>query len=344
MSFYYNITKRAPFSKLKNIDFYNIFLDLVSILLIIAVILLIVNPARYIASVNSGIRLFFVSVFPSLLPFLFISKLLDGLNVFHKLNKLVSPINNKLFGVPSISSYPIIMSLLSGYPIGAKIVGEMVKENQISYSEAKQIIALSSTSGPIFVIGSVGANMLGSVKIGALILLSHFLGAFITGLLYTLKRPKKYKPVATDTRKLDPNLLKTTTNSTIISILTVAVYISIFYMFIDMLFFTNVLNIASKGIAWVLNLIKISPAYASGISSGLIEMTRGCKEIIAVGNPLLSLVFCSGLISFGGLSIIIQSLTFLSGTKISGGYFIGLKFVQMAITIMISIIVGLIFI
>ena len=337
------ISKSKIFSKLKRIDLYNIFLNLVLTLLIIATILLVINPSTYISSINAGIELFFYSVFPSLFPFLFLSRLIEGLGGFKKFNKPFNPITTKLYNCPSAATYPFLMTLVSGYPIGAKIVGDLTNNNQISQADAKKVIALSSTSGPIFIIGSVGAQMLNNPALGFKIFICHILGSLVTAFLFTRKKSSAQKLETQPQINSQSNILHSATSGTISAILTVAVYVSIFYMFIDMAYNLQLLSFISKGISWVLSILHLDTAISTGIASGLIEMTRGCKEIAMLGNDFYSLICCSGLISFSGLSIILQSLTFLSGTKIKPLYFVFLKTVQAVITIIISLICGLIF-
>jgi len=235
------------------------------------------------------------------------------------------------------------MTLISGYPIGAKIVSDLYQSGQINELEAKSVISLSSTSGPIFVIGSVGAKMLNNTTLGLLIFICHILGCLITAILFTRRKllPNKNTTQINKTSESN-NLLNSATTGTISAILTVAVYVSIFYMFIDMAYDLKLLSFISNIFEHILLTIGINPNLGVGISSGLIEMTRGCKEIASLNNDFASLVCCSGLISFGGLSIILQSLTLLSGTKIKPLYFVLLKTVQAIITMVIAVIVGLI--
>ena len=343
MSPTYTISKSKFFSKLKRLDFYNIFLEFVLILLVLATILLIIRPDKYISSINAGIQLFFYSVFPSLFPFLFISKLIDGLGGFSRVNKLLKPITVKLYRCPEVSCYPFLMTLVSGYPIGAKIVGDLYSSGQIDDHGAKKIIALASTSGPIFVIGSVGANMLKNTFLGTLIFICHIAGCLVTAFFFTRSKNKGVGRTSASKTQETTNLLGSATSGTIMSILSVAVYISIFYMFIDMAYDLKILTFGAKFFEGILSLFGLDPRLGFGISSGIVEMTRGCKEIASLNNDFASLVFCSGLISFGGLSIILQSLTFLGGTKVKPLYFILLKVVQSIITMLIATAVGLIF-
>lgn len=285
---------------------------------------------------------------PSLLPFFFISKILLGLGTFKPIIKLNEKPITKIFGVPPVTSYVFLMSILCGYPVGAKIIGELYNGGVITSTDAKKMIALCTTSGPIFVIGTVGANIFEDTKLGALIFAAHVLASVATGIVFNLKRKKNTPPATTsaatdNSLKASQNLLSSSVNSTIFSILTVAVYVSIFYMFIDIAYDIKVLGLFSNALAKVFSILNIEPYYANGICSGIIEMTRGVYEIKNGSSLMLKLIIGTSLVSFGGLSIIIQSLTFLNKTKINALYFFFVKCVQVLFSIAFAIVIGLIF-
>lgn len=296
-------------------------------------------------SILDGINLFFYSVLPSLLPFLFLSKVLNSIGATKVLSKLFSPLT-KLLKAPRITSFVMLMSFICGYPIGAKLVGELYKSGDITKSEAKTIITLSTTSGPIFVIGAVGAGLYHSATLGAVIFLVHILSSLVVGILFTYKKKKSTEapsPALKNNNFIKPNLLEDATISTFHSVLTVAVYVSIFYMFIDMLVDINILIYLEKFFVHIFKLLGINPECAKGVASGLIEMTRGCKDLSTISNPALLTSLSSGLISFSGVSIIMQSMAFLSGTQISTRYFLSVKVCQFVVSIILGAIAGLIF-
>lgn len=330
-------------SKQKNHKFQNLITNIVGILLIIAIVLLVVNPTRYISSILCGTNLFYNSVMPSLLPFFFISKIVFGIGSLDGfINALKKPIC-KIFKVPSITSYVLIMSILCGYPVGAKLIGELEKSNTITKDDAKRMIVLCSTSGPIFVIGSVGGALFHSVKLGVAIFICHILGCLIAGFLLSRKFPQielssdKYK-----TQKSE-NILSQSMNSTIISILTVAIYVSIFYMFIDMAYDLKILGLASTILEKIFTSLNINSVFAHGLASGFVEMTRGIAEIATTASDKLKLIISTCLISFGGVSIFIQTLTFLSETKIKALYLFKIKCLQTLISGLISLCIAFIF-
>lgn len=57
------------------------------------------------------------------------------------------------------------MGIISGYPIGAKIVTEFRKNGDCSRAEAERLLAFTNNSGPLFIIGTVGVSMFGNTLI-----------------------------------------------------------------------------------------------------------------------------------------------------------------------------------
>ena len=164
-------------------NFQNLFF---SVAVFFVMLLIISNPALFSKSTINGITLFFYSVLPGLLPFMFLTKLLTELGSVLKISKHLSPISKKLFGTPGVSLYCFFMSILSGYPIGAKIIYDLHSKNMISDEDAKKMSVFCTTSGPIFVIGAVGVGMLKSFKLGAIIYASHIISSILIGILFNL--------------------------------------------------------------------------------------------------------------------------------------------------------------
>ena len=52
-------------------------------------------------------------------------------------------------------SFPFIMGIISGYPVGAKIVCNMRSEGKLSKVEAERLLSFTNNSGPLFIIGTV---------------------------------------------------------------------------------------------------------------------------------------------------------------------------------------------
>lgn len=306
-----------------------------------AVAALIINPEVYMTSVKSGLLLFGATVFPTMLPFFFFTKLLTSLDFAGSISRFTKKPAKFLYNAPPVASYVFIMSILSGYPIGAKLISDFYTQNVINEKEAKRISTFCSTSGPLFIVGSIGAYMLGSKYAGYVMLISHYIGALLNGLLYRKKKDEsEEQPMAIRDINYD-TLLSDSINSAVTSVLIVGAYICIFNMLADVLTNVNVLSFIAKVLEKVFSAIGLSGS-GEGVSYGLIEVTRGALFISKSGLSLIEkTAVISAIISFGGLSVALQSLTFLGKCKVSLGFYLVSKSTQAIFTFIIAYVLAL---
>lgn len=332
-------TKKHTNNK-KTLDLGSIFL---SIMIIVLMVLILFDSVTYSKSIIKGLSLYFTNVLPGLLPFVFLVKQLTNQNVIIYLTKPFKKLSNKLFGVSEYGLYAFLMSIISGYPIGSKITSDLYINGKITDKELTKIAILSSTPGLIFVIGSVGGLMLKSVKLGLYIylinILSVIIASFLINIFSLLKEKKKgsnnlpnKNSLNHDSHDREKQSLGLITKDTTISLLSVGFYIALFSLIIDLL--TN-LNIFSF-IPHLLGLSLEKTATFNGVMSGIVEMTNGAKLLSKAHSPL-SLAFISSIISFSGISIIMQSLSFLSLTPLKKHLFILGKLLQMIICFVLSL-------
>ncbi len=305
----------------------------------IFIIALIVNPVRYMASASMGLKLFVISVLPALFPFFFFTRVLTALGAAHTLGASIKKPLKKLYNAPPVTGYIMVMSMLSGYPTGAKLVSECHSLQLLEYEDAKFASVFCSTSGPLFVLGTIGAVALADRLAGVVILISHYLAALINGLLFKSKAAKHNpETISLQLSAQSDNLLHDCIYESIFAILLVGGYITIFSMIIDIL-----LDIGMQAVfAHLLGCFGVSKELSIACFTSLIEITRGCFMIASL--PLTRIgktVFLSGAISFGGLCIGLQSLAFLSKCNISPLRYFLAKTTQAAIAAVISFLLGL---
>ena len=306
-----------------------------SLLCLAVIVLLVVDPKTNIDACYYGINLWATAILPALLPFFILTAILANLGLVQKLGNLFSPITTKLFKTAGISGYVFAMSIISGYPVGAKTTADLYENHYISRGQACKITTFTSTSGPLFIVGTVGVSMFGDKRLGYLILICHILGAFLNGILYrnTFKDESNnsIKAYSVNTN----NVLEDIMFGSIKSILIVGGYICIFYMLITMLNNYHVFAPLNNFIALITH---SNPNSVSAITNGIIEVTRGCLDIskLNIGTKK-ALVLCTGLISFGGLSIHMQALTFLKKFNMPLSYYFKAKVTQTIISMLIAL-------
>ena len=311
-----------------------------SIALFIIIIFLIINPSKYINSAYNGILIWAKAVLPALFPFFFITRLLTELGGIKILANYFQGFMQKVFHINGIGAYVFLMSIMSGYPVGAKITSELYEKKLITNDEATRLVTFTSTSGPLFVIGTVGAGMFLSAKMGFIILLSHFIGALLNGVLY---RNYKYdaKQIQGKTKftldAISDNILEKSMISAINSILIVGGYIAFFFILIDILTDIGLITIISKSINVFFSLLGIDSYFSNSIVVGFIEMTRGCYELSTYFTDYTTATMvCTFIISFGGLSTMLQAMTFLQKCKIKLLFFFQQKITHALLACAIS--------
>lgn len=297
------------------------------------IIVIVTKPETYIASASTGIKLWATTVVPSLLPFFFFTALLTATGITEKISKVAEKPCGVLFRSGGVSAYAFLMSVLSGYPVGAKIIGDLGENGLISDVEATKMSTFCSTSGPLFVIGSVGIGMFGSVKTGRVIFLSHILSAIITGLIFRFYRPKKLissrvappnSVIPSRNEEKSANVLYDCAYSSVISLAVVGGFICVFYLVADVFQNFNLLY----PLVFSINTITKNADVSNAFCYGLIECTRGCKMLSLCRLSTYSPAFASAIISFGGLSVIVQSLCFLKKANAKTSVFLLAKLVQ----------------
>ena len=305
--------------------------------IIFVMMLIISNPTLFSSSTIKGLKLFFYSVLPGLFPFMFLTKLLTELGTIFKITKKLSPISQKIFGTPGVSLYCFFMSILSGYPIGAKIISDLYSKNLITKNDAKRMSIFCTTSGPIFVIGAIGVGMLHSIKLGIIIYLSHILSSIILGILYNMifktKESKMQTLTPLITKESKQNIIQHCLSETINSLFIVGGYITIFYLATETLETLKVIDFLSSILSPIFSNLQISNKQIKSFLFGILEVTRGAKELSLISNSTAPAI--CGIISFSGISIIMQSLSFLKTAKIKAHYFIFSKCVLGVFSILI---------
>lgn len=308
------------------------------IIIAIFIVALILNPVRYMASASTGLKLFAASVLPALFPFFFFTRILTSLGAAHTLGISIRKPLKKIYNAPPITGYILIMSMLSGYPIGAKLVSECHSLQLMDYQDTQSASILCSTSGPLFILGTVGGVALMDRLAGVIILISHYIATLINACFYKSKSSKDDLEVAQLSTKSD-NLLHDCIHQSIMAILLVGGYIVIFSMIIDILLDLGM----QKVFVATLGVFGIGGDISLAVFASLMEVTRGAFMISALEIARIAkIAFLSGAVSFGGLCIGLQSLAFLSKCNVSPlKYFIA-KVTQATLAVIIALLISVV--
>lgn len=269
-----------------------------------------------IVAVQTSVDLFLNAIFPSLFPFLIVSELLSYTSVISFLSAKFERIMRPLFRVPGIGAYPFIMGLLSGYPVGAKIVADLRNNNFISKSEGERLLIFTNNAGPLFVIGSVGVSIYLNSTIGFLLLGINVVSSVFTGFIFGKFFSGDARGVSNSTELSFSSLADVISRSIKKSFFTlsnVCGFVILFSLVISMVRASGVLSLFNN--VWIEYLVL-----------GILEITNGIKLVSTISAHSLfwNLVITAVLLGTGGLCVLLQVWSVVSNTDLSiKPYFFG---------------------
>lgn len=284
------------------------------IILIFICLEILTESQTILDSVAFSLNIWKNNIFPSLFPFFVLSDIMIKYGMTEFVGNLLKPFMNKLFKINSKAAFVFVMSILSGNPSNAKYTRELYLNNELNENEATKILCFSCFANPLFILGTVSLLFLNNKEVGLLLLLCHYIGNIIVGLII-----RNYHPSPKEKEKV--SLIKAInamhkkrisnkesfgeiiTNSLLHSINTLLLILGVMTM---CLVLTTIID----------NNINLNSILQS-LLNGSIEMTQGLKYISLENIPLkLKCVLSVMILSFGGLSVHMQIVSILSDTKI----------------------------
>ena len=281
----------------------------ITLVILSAITIFIISPKVCMQATTKGLHIWLVNVVPALFPFFILTRIVIALNQMSI--PVLDKFTTKCFKTNN-AGLVYFLSILSGYPVGAKLISSYYENGLVDRASAKKMFCFCSTSGPMFIIGAIGIGVLGSAKAGYVILIGHIIGSFFNGLLYRGKNIQSsiFKPQVT---RIGINEIM---YDSINAILMVGGYIVLASIVIKMLEITNILAIIT---GLICNVLPVDQQVVNGLICGIIEITNGLVIIGSINMSIQAKVLvASFIIAFSGACIMLQSVSFLDkvGLKI----------------------------
>lgn len=314
------------------------------ILITMFIFVFVYNLENCIDAALIGVSLVVKTIVPTIFPFSVICNLLisyDGVGLY---SKILGPVLCKPLKLSKSSSFPIVASFLSGYPLGCKYCCDLYSLGYIDRNEFERLLNIASNASPMFIIGSIGATMLGDVKLGFILLIANYLSPIIVGILTINRSKTTFSMKELPKNNINMNFgsaLKSALDNGINTTLQVGAFVVLFSIIISIIKNNAYISIVFNNIEDFLNLPKYS---IYGLFLGSVEFTNGCKLITTLPLTLpFKLAIISFICSFSGLSVIAQISSFVYKYDISIAKYSFMKFIQGVISFSITFIISSIF-
>ncbi len=321
-------------------------------------VLMFVYPVAYLAAAIRGLVIWWDVLFPSLFPFFIISEVLLGFGIVHLIGTLLDPFMKPIFRIPGSGGFVAAMGYVSGYPIGAKLTAKLWEQKMITRDEGERLVAFTTSSDPIFLIGAVSIGFFHNPGIVPILAIAHYGGGFLVGVLMryhgsrtsqetllvsqSQSPPRRrsnrlrdalramHKARIEDGRNLG-ELIQEAIQSSLKLIIVVGGLVVFFSVFLELLTQANIMMGLYFIIEHVLSFMGIPPALSKSLVGGIFEVTLGVRYAgeSATSIPLsFKVASAAFILSWGGLSVHAQIASILHSTNLRYWPFMVARFIH----------------
>ena len=282
---------------------------------------LLIKKSIIYSSIMYALNMWVNSLIPSLFPFFIISDILINYNITNYIPKIIKNLCKWLFNINDNMLMIFILSMISGFPSNARNTRTLYDSELINAEEANHILIFTHFANPLFILTTIAVFFFHNEKTGILLLITHYLSNFMLGFFFRNKT--NYHGLCDNKKKINNDFGNIFTNAikkAVDTTLTICGIVVVFLMLASIIINTFDLNI-----------------YNQMIIKGIFEITIGIEALSKLSISLrYKLVIASMILAFGGISVHMQVLSQIVGTKIKYIYFFIGRMYQMIIAGMLT--------
>ena len=270
---------------------------MISCLLALLLGFLLFFPETALSCARDGLVLWYRNLVPVLFPFLILSNLIIRLNCIDGLLKLIHPLFHLIWGTSVYGSYAILAGFLFGCPMGAKVTGDLRKQELICQEEARYLVSFVNNLSPAFLITFLVRENLQAPALTGPTLCILYGAPLLTGLVF-MPRYRTAIRSFSEKKKASKVPLK--------------------LELIDACLFDGIVTIAKMGgyivmfsvTAGALRLLPFFGTTVRNILSASLEITAGIQTVTQLSLTFPAKYLCLMLLcSFGGICALMQTLS-----------------------------------
>lgn len=298
-------------------------------LTVLFLLLILIFPSSSYLGAKKGLLLWFNTILPTLLPFIIISNLIIRLQITKALSKFLYPLCHFLFGVSKDGCYPILMGFLSGIPVGAKSIADLVGNGTLRHEEGQFLLGFCNNASPMFIMSYIAISQLKQANLRIVLLLILYISGVLTSLFYfkvlsfrsksrTLLSANEYTDYVSDNNvKFDFSQLDSAIMDGFEVITKVGGYIILFSIPAQI-----IVNLGS------------TESYVKLFLIGLLEITTGINQISSSNLDFnIKIALITMITAFGGLSGLAQTKSVICNTRLSIYTYFKVKLLHMMIAL-----------
>lgn len=285
-------------------------------------------------AVTQSLSLCASTLIPALFPFFVLSNLAVETGFSQRLGTLFAKPMARLFRLPGSTASLFLLGALGGYPTGARAVVRLYQQKACSKPEAQRMLPLCNNCGPGFFFGVVGGVVLHHTAAGVMLWLVHLFAAFLAAFLCRCKVTVACHIPKNSACAALPQALTQAVSGAVQSTLGVCGFVLFFSVLLSLLRYAGLFSLLTS----VLSPITGDTVLLDAFFSGLLEISCGVTALAAsTAAPIIKGSIAAFLLSFGGISVLFQTLQQTEDTDLSIRLLVKQKLLQAVFSALFSI-------
>ena len=279
-----------------------------------AAVLCIVKNDSAAEGVISSLKLCASTVVPSLLPFMVLSSYIVSSGMASDAGRMFEIPCRKIFRLSGEAGFIILMSLVGGFPVGAKMTASAVEKGILTENQGRRMMLFCVNAGPAFIINIVGQSMLGSRKAGMILLTATVSSSLFVGFISRFFDNENGAGSIHQRSENKSAAFISAVEGSVKTVIMICGWIVVFGALRNII-----------GVTWIPREIKLW-------ADMLFEVTEGCR-FSSKNFPLPVTAFVLG---FSGLAVHAQILPFLDSVNLKYRLFFSSRIISGAVAAVLS--------
>lgn len=296
--------------------FYLLILFLISLI----IFSILINPEAFFLNITSTLSLWLFKVYPSVFTFYTISSLLLNTNILNKIIYYTRFFFKRLKFNNQKTLNIFVLSIFTGNPSSSGLIVEAIEKNELTVTNANNLLKCSSFQNPIFILAFLFPY---SLKYALIVIFVHILSNLIITIY--LNRRNNYTEIQNIGLKFNLKDILKSINNVIYILLIIS----------SMMVFSNIIIFS---ISTTLDYLDLNSLFTILILSQA-EISRGMSSILSLNlDKNIFYLIVAFTAAFNGLSIHLQVYNIISKYNLNYKNFFSYRIIQGLISIFLLII------
>ena len=261
-----------------------------------ACIAVLLNPAVTADSVGQAVGCCIEVMIPSLFAFTILSVYLQSSGLYRiALKPLTAPLS-RILGIDSELCAVFVLSMTGGFPVGAKLIHNLRTQGRLSEEDSARMMCFCYGSGPSFIIGIAGVRVFSSAAVGGVIFAACVLSSLVMAVIICRRGEKITLAPAKIGYDLSGSCFIDSVSGAARVMFTVCAMICGFAVVSALFDICGILRLAERFFGLFMG------DNSAAVLPSVLEISR----IIAIKPSVSAVALCAGLLSFGGVCVVMQ--------------------------------------